>query len=567
MDLDQIFMISTGHGLPPPSIYDLTLDDVAAMIRLAIFPPPAPFSTRVLDISTPLWTTQIDVRGNAQHWMIRTAEAALDLTKAHWLARFETEEAYQTIVSERTNPGFAGFYSSSAMTRRGLPMAVSKAKHDRRTLASYDKAVESWNHVFRSEGQYFYQQLLNATDGYAEATARFLSLVGMDIRHFKGAFSLHIMLMCGNLDAARFISNNDTLLAINYPGTPIIPGFARPSFNQEMMTVLCRDLYHSLPSPDVTAINGLLEGIVGAYINEAYDPPPFSYVRVESRDGGVYLHTKVLFGTAPRPPAARPFWVPLRQPVPAPGQVLLLADLFAQGAHGADVIASCTMVIESQTTNLDQIQVWLVRTDGGDPEQRLNLHQPHQVTVTTPPLGEQWQLYLRFPGVPPTHLFGTLQGHFWFTDSAGLESEHASWRISGDLPRAVNLIKEASLLLPVGVHSTIVADLFAFGVPGGPPLERGHIRINTISNNSLGTQIIMHRTDSLIGDIPITAVPGTTHDFVALPVGERWQLYVVGVNPIISSNVALFLGEIWFTDTGGNQSNRASVLISLTREP
>ena len=46
----------------------------------------------ILDFISPLVPVPLDVRGNAQHWFIRTAEAATEKTIFNWLGKFSSPE-------------------------------------------------------------------------------------------------------------------------------------------------------------------------------------------------------------------------------------------------------------------------------------------------------------------------------------------------------------------------------------------------------------------------------------------------------------------------------------------
>src|SRR5204862_2321303 len=95
------------------------------------------------------------------------------------------------------------------------------------------------------------------------------------------------------------------LNVINFPDPPIIPINLRVFLNQDLMSVLARDLYRTMPQPDMAAINQVLDVILSTYIGSLYAPPPFSFLHLEHTEGFWQLHSQIRTSFDVKPPVAR----------------------------------------------------------------------------------------------------------------------------------------------------------------------------------------------------------------------------------------------------------------------
>src|ERR1700746_2711883 len=104
--------------------------------------------TIVIDFSSPLVPGPLDVRGNAQHWFIRTAEAANDTTFFGFTGKFASPEDWENFCAIPANNAWVSYLKNTGLTRHGVSLAQAKAKHDRRMRGAFEKALTNWTYAF-----------------------------------------------------------------------------------------------------------------------------------------------------------------------------------------------------------------------------------------------------------------------------------------------------------------------------------------------------------------------------------------------------------------------------------
>jgi hypothetical protein len=555
MDLAQLLTITLRQGLPRPQAGALDAQQRAWMLYLISGLQVRIVGQPLLDFTTPLDPISLDVRGSAQHWMIETADAALESTLPTWQLRFENQEAWDTIYVDRMVPAWQGYLKNTGATRRGVSMATAKRKHRVKASASYQKALTNWAYAFREEAEAFYEVLAARTTSYAESTQSFLSLVGLRIRDFVGAFSLPIMALCSKPEVLGLFGHREHLVAVSMPDPPIIPTPFRPALNQELMAVFCRDLFLTLPHPDVDAINLKLTFILDSFLHPAYAPSPLSFIRLEAREGGLFLHTRILEDLTPRPPRVLEMRVPWQRHGDLPTSVVLVPDLLAYVIPGDYPLAFGTLTLSTRFVSLGTGILFLHRSDGLGTDVPIDPLFPHTVAAPALPDGVTWQIvWIPTSTLQPVRE-DVLGGTFTWTDNSGLVSPPALWRIQGINPIAQRFVAGIDAPLPTSFLTVVLADVFSKGLSGGAAIVQGHIKLINAINNRVGMQVLLHPTQIGVDEMNLTTLRGVVVDFDVLLSGERWELQVYGPTLAPLDTNIHFSGEWWFTDADGLDSN------------
>lgn len=562
MDLAHTLALTVRQGIPRPQAGAFTLQQRAWFLLQLAGLRPAEVGRAILDFTTAVVPAPLDVRGNAQHWMIRTADAALERTLPTWNARFETEETWNTIYVDRMVPAWQPYYKDTGATRRGVPMAVVKRKQENQARRAYAKALANWAYAFREEGEEFYLKLLNTTEAFAKATQEFLGYVGLGLHQFVGPFSMHIMALCSNPGIAGVYSLSERFTVWTIPDPPIIPTPYRPSLNQDVMAVFCRDLYLSLPQPPADRLNFILDGVLEAYLHPAYAAPPRSYLHVELRDGGVYLHTHIEEVSHVVHPRAVEWAFPVVYPESPFVDTLAVADLFLFGVPGDFPIAFLTIELAEIAYPTPKPLLLVYRDPSGSEARILDDHVGTRITIGPPAPGETIQL--RFRAAAFTRPFPRYRaaGHFWYTDTAGNESNHASWLVQAPGPTADNYRIGRTTPQEPDTEVIAIPSLFALGHAGGDPLASCTFVQHRVLNNLYVMLLKLHRSDGGASDIELVGLDV----LVTVPIpppGVSWQVILEahGIAATLPLPV-IFSGELWFTDVDGVQSNHAQWLIS-----
>jgi hypothetical protein len=563
MDRAQLFLVAIQQGIPLPHPGEPTVQDRALLVYRVGGLSVQSVGQRLLDFTTPLHTIPLDVRGNAQHWVIRTADAALSSTIPNWLARFETEEAWQTVYVERMNPPWQSYLRDTGTTRRGLPLATAKRKHDVRAQRAYEKAIANWHFAFRDDAEEFYKKVIARADDFAKATQDFLGYVGLRIQAFIGAFSLHIMALCGNPEVAGLMGHRENLTAFSLPDPPIIQLGFRPSLNQEIMALLCRDFFLAFPQPDIGPINTLLDVVLSAYLHPAYAPPPVSFIHLEARDGGFFLHTLVQAVQLVVPPTALDIGA-VGRIAPRPfTQAIAIDDIFAALIPGDLPIDHAVIVLEERSAQVAGISLLVYRAPSAPSAAMIDAVIPTTLTLEAPGLGESWQVIVQSIGTFPTTPHVTWQGHFWAVDTAGNESNHAAWAVQMPGPRARILTRGLSFSLSPPQIQTVSSDLFSLGIPGDDPLISCTVELTEVLDNFTGVRLVAHRSDSGVPDINLTPLLGVPQVLPTPPLGITWQLLIDYIDTPALAYTVIFFGFLWFTDSNNVESNHARLGVTL----
>jgi hypothetical protein len=509
----------------------------------------------LLDFSTPLDSLPLDVRGNAQHWMIRTAEAAKSSTESRWEERFEAQEAWDDIYVGRMVPAWQSYLKNTGATRRGLSMATVKRKHAVKASTSYEKARTNWTYAFREEAEAFYEVLAARTQTFADSTQGWLSAVGLHLRDFVGAFSLHIMALCSNPQILGLFGHRERVVAVSMPDPPIISIGLRPALNQELMAVFGRDLFLSLPHPDVEAINLKLAFILESFMHPAYARPPVSFLRVEAREGGHFLHTRILEDLTPRLPRVVDWQVPWQRHGALPAVVVLVPDVLLYVEAGDYPLAFGVFTLSTRNVSLGLRILFLHRSDGLGTDVPIDPLFPHTVAAPALPDGVTWQIVWKPSSTLQPIASDQLGGTFTWTDTVGLTSTRASWRIQGIAPIARRFVAGIAAPSPISFLTVVLADVFSKGLAGSTPIVQGHIKLSLVINNLAAMQLILHPTQVGIDEIILTTLRGVVVDIAVLLPGERWELQVYGPRLAPLDFPIFFSGEWWFTDAASLDSN------------
>lgn len=518
----------------------------------------------ILDYLTPLIPFPLDVRGNAQHWFIRTAEAALDRTQPNWHVRYPDQETWDVHAVENSQEKWQPYLKDTGFNKKGLPLSFSKRKRAIHMSKSYEKARVNWDLAFDHEGDDFFDRLLRGTDAVEKSTQEFLALLGLKLRNWLGPFSTHIMLLCGNRDFFNHEVSRDGLMSIHFPEPPIIPKLFRPYLNQELMATLCRDFYLSRDGPDQAYINLLLGVTLGSYLDGAYAGVPFSFIQLERRDETWYLHTHIVTAFAVAPPQARDLRAPFLQLAPPGMQVVLVPDLFAYVEPGDLPIDSIVIAPAAYHANQEDVLVYASRSDTLSLDIQLNQPVPNVISLPAPPLGATWQVVVRTGSPPSGGLAAGLSGGLWAVDTDGQESNHATFLIEGSTPTADDFRVAIPNTSPPDYTTTVIGNLFRYEHAAEVPLAMGHIVLESMIFNFSVAELWLHRSDSAEPDVRMDINLGIVHDFQVLPSGIFWQLYVVAIGGIPGPLPTVFVGHHWCEDTRGFQSNHAAWSITIS---
>ncbi len=564
MDLAVVLSIATRSGLPLPGAPGEAPGQRAQLLFAVAGLAAQPGDRLILDLTTPLTEVPLDVRGNAQHWLIRTAEAALERTESRWEELFETQDVWNDVYAERQRLALQGYMRPGAVSRRGVTMEVVMRKQHLRARSAYEKARDNWTRAFADGGDHFYAALQAEADRYVKATQTYLGYVGLYIQGFVGAFSLHIMALCSNPLLPGLFRHLESINSFHLPDPPLIPTPWRPSLNQELMALFCRDVYLTLPHPALDELNFRLEVILGSYLHPAYAPPPRSYVQLEGRDGGLYVHTHIEeVSTIARPQAVE--WAyPALYPVAPFLETTVINDLFLFSLPGDLPIVSLTITVEYLDAPSPRPLLLMYRSPTGTEAPDLARSVPSVTTSSPPGLGESIQLLLRStPFAPPQPRF-VARGHFWYTDSAGNESNHAPWLVTAPGPTISNRNMGTVHPSPPAMTTTLVDDLFSLGHAGAAPLASLTMVLTHELNNLYLMTPQLHRSDSGVPDIELShqlLVPFTVDTPLT---GVRWQLRLIAVGVTAVANPVIFTGTWWVTDALGIDSPHTFWSITVT---
>ncbi len=564
MDLAVGLSIATRQGLPLPGGPGAAAQQRAqllfAVTGLSVQPP----GRLLLDLTTPLIPVGLDVRGSAQHWFIRTADAAKTRTETRWEELFSSQGAWESGYVEPMVTGWRNYLKDTGVTRRGVQLPVVKHRHANRATRAYTKALADWTYAFRDEGDPFYAKLQARADEFAKATEDFLGYVGLGIRSFVGAFSVHIMVLCGNPLLTGVLGNREFVNAFSLPDPPIIPTPLRPFFNQELQALFNRDTFLTLPHPDVDLLNFRLDVILGSYLHPAYAQPPSSFLHLEPRDGGIYLHSHIEEVSTVRRPGAAEWAYPAVYPTVAFVATITINDLFLFALPGDLPLASLTIRVEAVDAPSPRPYLLVYRAPAGLEGHIITDVVPTQTTIAPPGPGETIQLRFvsaAFPNPKPRFV---ARGHFWVTDTAGQESNHASWLVQAPGPTADRFTRSVRNPAPLAPEVLVYANLLRFGHPGSDPLASFTIVLTTLFNvvGDITPEVL--RSDG--GDVPYLLRPLFLQPltFEVPPPGTTWDLLVFSTYSSTIGLPIVFIGQFWVTDSLGVESNHVPWSITVT---
>src|SRR5215471_10492952 len=313
----------------------------------------------VLDLITPLVVPQLDVRGNASHWVIRTADAAINTTFPNWLAAFDSQDQWESLDVAPAALGFAPYVASSFRSKRGLGRDTIRARHHRRFHDAWSKALVNWNHTFRDQAEHFYVQLLDNEQDYAKATRLFLGLVGLNLENWLGAFSVHIMALCGNLDILDQPGGHTNFRMLSFPAPPIVPPAFRKALDHGLMGLLCRDVYFALFLGGNAFPNAQLDTVLTGSLGFAYTGFMHIETDPQSPGGGYFLHTVIEGAPDHIAPIALDFALPMPTFTGTGITSLVVGDLYSYVTPGDLTLASGFIRLDTIQGNVSEASLLL----------------------------------------------------------------------------------------------------------------------------------------------------------------------------------------------------------------
>src|SRR5262249_32000234 len=317
----------------------------------------------ILDLLTPLVVPQLDVTGNASHWVMRTAGAALEKTRDNWLALFDSQDLWNAHDAGPAVVGFTPYVNTAFRSRRGVPSATIRNRFGRNFSKAWLKAVGNWNHAFRDQAEHFYDPLIDNQHHYEEATRLFLGLVGLNMADWLGAFSMHIMALCGNEAILDQPGGHTQFNQLAFPAPVIIPLPLRQALDHGLMALLCRDVYLTLFLGGHDFPNEALDAVLGGHLGFAYASPPASFMHVEARDGGYFLHTVIQGAPEHVSPRALDFHVPMPAFTGTGLRLPVVPDLYAYSVPGDLPLASGFIRLDHITGDVAEADLLLLRSD------------------------------------------------------------------------------------------------------------------------------------------------------------------------------------------------------------
>jgi len=512
----------------------------------------------ILDLTTHLLSIGLDTRGNAQHWALRTMDAALTKTIDNWRNKFDTQEAWDEKCVTPAVLGWQDYLTHTGVTKRGLLMADVRRKHQQRFQDAYHKAQTNWTIAFKDDAEHFYVTMLRASEFYQEDVEFYLSLVGLGLRNYVGPIGMHVMAICGNQRILDHLARNTSVSVLNFPAPPIIPHQYRKAFARAIMAVLCREVYFQLTLNKPAPPNLKLDEVLGGYLGFDYAGTPTSYIHVEHTDGTWYLHTHIEGAPSAEPPEAADFHVPV-PPLTTPiGRGLVVDDLFFYGTAHTFPIATARMRLNYFFAPGLFTLVYLRRSDTapGLVDFRLNLGEV--VTVDVLPEGVTWQVFLYVEGAPLTLPPISFTGNLWFTDTEGNESNHAFWSIAGHALTVQPFTVTRFMTFPWTVTTVLVDDWFAHATAGNYSLSVIHVELQNVVVGSGQIFLFLHRSDDAGEGISIEGQRYVIQNLPALPPGVTWQLTMVVLRPPEFGTPLYVLGDFWVEDSSGALSQHAA---------
>jgi hypothetical protein len=521
----------------------------------------------VLDIVTPLLHVPIDVRGNAQHWAIRTMGAALEKTRDHWLAMFDSSQAWEEFYVGPAVLGWQDYMSETFTTRHGRKKRTSQRRGQRRMQESFLDARANWQDAFRDNAEHFYQTMLRKSQNYNDATQFFLDLVGLKLADYVGPFAFHLRALFGNRRLLEHLGPVVEIRHLEFPAPPIIPRNLRPLFFHDMMSVLGREVYLMLVDHEQDPPNDRLDAILGGYLAFEYAGPPTSYCRVEFLAGGWSLHTHIEGTPTAEPPIAHDLRSAVPRIEPPTGSAMIVEDLFAFGEARTYPIARMQMEVEFEFHPDFYAHCYIQSSDNLSDLVDFHLFPNQPVELPLLPAGETWELHLYVEGVADNPFGVVMIGRLWFLDDHGNESNHAYWSIAGRKLAAYPFDVLRPFALPAPFTIVPVPDWFAHASYGDYPFAALHVQVEFLTTTGQFVALLLHRSDDPGEGIEISNQL-STDVMVPFPSPDvTWQLVVVaGLNFPLGQTI-IAAGTFWVEDTSGAISNKARWSVTLAFVP
>jgi hypothetical protein len=508
----------------------------------------------LLDIVTPLIDPRIDVKGNSAHWVVRTADAALERTQIAWLALFDSQDQWAALDAGPAVVAWTPYVNPTFRSRKGRGTPAIQARMGRHFTLAWEKAVRNWNFAFRDQAEHFYTALLHAEQHYEDATRRFLGLVGLHLDNFLGAFSMHILGLCGNETLIDIPQGWTIFNTLAFPAPPIIPAPLRVAFDHALMGVLCRDVYFLLTDDTGDLPNDKLDTILSGHLGFDYAGPPTSYIHVEGSPGSYVLHTHIEGTLEHQAPRALDFHLPMPSFTETGIRSVVNGDLYAYVEPGDLLVTSGFIRLDTITGDPSQASLLLLRSDLPGAPTVLDAHPG--VVFALPPLSDPatWQLValsgtLPQP-IPQVGYYGTL----WFHDSAGDQSNIAHWSISGNILTTPPFTLTHTFPLLSSGYLVIDSDIFQRAIPGPVPILQLHYTWDNRFPWLFRIGVNWHITSDP-GQGTTTLTPGdTVYTLDVLPPGQTWDMRILAFGALQDLIPLILAGSFWATDANGNES-------------
>lgn len=508
----------------------------------------------ILDCVTPLAAPALPVDGNAAHWAIRTAEAALTLTQVNWLATFDSQDQWNALDAGPALTAWTPYVNPQFRSRKGRSASRIHIRMGRHFVASWEKAVRHWNLNFRDDGEHFYPKLIDAQESYANATRRFLGLVGLRSQHFLGAFATHLLALCGSEDLLDIGQGWTIFYQLNYPAPPIIPTSLRRAAATGLLGLLNRDVYFLLMGDTDVVPNAQLDTVLAGVLGFDYAGPPASYIHVEGSPGAYSLHTHIEGTPAHRAPQVLDFHRPMPAFTGTGLRAVVMDDLYAQIIPGDRPIASAVLRLDTITGDVAQAELLLVRSDLPGSPVALSPRRGEALILDVLPEGVRWQLVALSGTLPqPVPQVG-YQGRLWAFDDLGHESNHAFWSVSGNILHVSpwNIIH--TFPFTSAGFLELDTDIFRHASTGLVPIVSCHITWDGRFPWLFPIQVNLHVSTDTGQGFTIPTPGDTAYEFPVPPPGGTLDLRILAFGTLQAFLPIILTGSFWVTDAHSVES-------------
>lgn len=212
-----------------------------------------------------------------------------------WAAVLASEETFVEHMAQPAADGYTTFLNATATTRRGLPALISTAKHAKRLKASYGRlqaAIEELTTLGRDD---FEQRILDSEDTYRKAEALPLSLTGDYLESLLGAATRQWFFL-GNPDKFGLWKWVTDYTEGDFPpDPPFLIDIPKWDIARRHANLLVQGGCFVLQHHSVATVEGYLAALLTENLNDAYAPPPESFITFQVIEGTMTIRTLIAF--------------------------------------------------------------------------------------------------------------------------------------------------------------------------------------------------------------------------------------------------------------------------------